>query len=603
MSKKAALAFFLSLLVIISYNYYTSKKYPPLPQEVLPQQQQERVSFPVASQEPLFEETSSLSSFPLAKGAKDIVVETDLLRLVITTSGARIKSCQLKGYPEERITPKAVQAQMRQIQQGLFQATGKRAESLGHEQKKLELLLQKIEQRPEMAELVSLAASAGTDFAPTIVFGGDKNVHPDLNTALYQCNQYGLKLSAGQPQGQVTFLYTDDQGRKLKKVFSFSNYNYAIGLNIDFQGWSEVDTSLTEHFLLYYGPDVGLPQAERGRRTFGYQGPVTYFLNAQKGWVKREKYTREESDIFVHRQHPGKIGWVGLENKYFLAALIPYEPAEAVVVEKNRYGEHKIALKVPWKGSRSYDFRLYLGPKKVERLKEIGVTLDKAIDYGFFGAIARLIYKILLFFSRWTNNFGWAIVLLCLVVKIVFYPLTHRSFESMQKMQQDMKTIQPEMNAVREKFKDNPQKLNKEIMALYRRRGVNPMASCQSGCLPLLLQMPVFFALYAVLYNSIELRATPFLWLQDLSAKDPYYILPVLMGISMFVQQKLTGMGAAGGGAQQEQAKMMAIMMPLLLTWIFASLPSGVVLYWFVFNLATSLQQVLIRKKQLATGS
>ena len=151
--------------------------------------------------------------------------------------------------------------------------------------------------------------------------------------------------------------------------------------------------------------------------------------------------------------------------------------------------------------------------------------------------------------------------------------------------------------AEKEAFQKKMQKLNKEIMALYRRRGVNPMASCQNGCLPLLLQMPVFFALYSILYNSIELRGTPFLWLQDLSAKDPYYILPVLMGISMFIQQKLTGMGT-GGGAQQEQAKMMAIMMPVFLTWIFASLPSGVVLYWFVFNLLTSLQQVLIKKKQ-----
>jgi YidC/Oxa1 family membrane protein insertase len=168
----------------------------------------------------------------------------------------------------------------------------------------------------------------------------------------------------------------------------------------------------------------------------------------------------------------------------------------------------------------------------------------------------------------------------------------------MQKMQQQMKTIQPEMDALRAKLKDNPQKLNKEIMELYRKRGVNPLASCQSGCLPMLLQMPVFFALYGVLYNSIELRGAPFLgWITDLSAKDPYYILPVLMGASMFVQQKLTGMGVASG-PQQEQAKMMTMLMPVFLTWIFASLPSGVVLYWFVFNIATALQQLLIRKKQ-----
>ncbi len=613
MGKKALLAFFLSLLVIMGYNHFMAQKYPAPTREthseqpfeklrVVPSevrgQKREASPFPVALEVQPEEESAFVVR--AIKQAKEIVVETDLVKLVITSSGARIKSCQLKGYPEEKIGAETTQKRINDIYQALTHASSETKEFLQREKNKLEVLLKRMEKKPEMAELVSLAATVDADFSPTIILPDDKNVSLTLNTALYQCSKQTLNLNNNRPEGRVAFIYTDKLGRKIKKVYTFSNFNYGIGLDITFLGWEREDLP-AGHFLLFCGPDVGLPQAQRGRRVYGYQGPLTYFLNAQQGQIKKEKYTRQENNIFVRREHPGKIGWTGLENKYFLTALIPAQAAESVVVERNKFGEQKVSLKVSWWGSGSYKFGLYLGPKKEERLKEIGATLEKSIDYGFFSPIARLIYQILVLFSRWTNNFGWAIVLLCLVVKIVFYPLTHRSFESMQKMQLQMKSFQPEMDALREKFKDSPQKLNKEIMALYKKKGINPLASCQSGCLPLLLQMPVFFALYAVLYNSIELRATPFLgWIVDLSAKDPYYILPILMGISMFVQQKLTGIGGAGG-AQQEQAKMMAILMPVFLTWIFASLPSGVVLYWLTFNIVTALQQLLIRKKQAVT--
>ena len=629
MGKKAFLAFFLSLLVIIGYNYMMAQKYPPAPvrQGVLERPEEVLLARPEYSQaggpapaalEAQGRMRESYFAAGTASQARDFVVETDLVKLVITSSGARIKSCQLKGYPAEKIGAGAVQKQINEIDQAKERASSAQAkESLQRQKDKLEILLERAIQEPDMAELVSLPATIDADFSPAIVLparqaygqaGGPDNeaAASALNTALYHCADSALSLSKDTPAGQLAFSYSDPQGRRIEKVYSFSNSNYSIGLDISFQGWEREDFPLG-HFLLSSGPDVGMPQAQRGRRMYGYQGPVSCFQSGQQSWAQKEKYARNEQGLFVRREHEqkGVILWTGLENKYFLSALIPSQPlAQSVVIEKNRFDEQKVALAVPWKGSGpAYSFRLYLGPKKEERLKEINATLEKSIDYGFFGPIARFMYQILVFFSRWTHNFGWAIVLLCLVTKIVFYPLTHHSFESMQKMQQQMKSIQPEMDALREKFRDNPQKINKEIMALYRKRGINPLASCQSGCLPMLLQMPVFFALYGILYNSIELRGAPFLgWVTDLSAKDPYYVLPVLMGVSMFMQQKLTGMGA-GSGAQQEQAKMMGLLMPVFLTWIFASLPSGVVLYWFTFNVATALQQLLIRKRQKALSA
>lgn len=614
MGKRTLIAFFLSLLVIISYNYFLGPRYAAPPQESGAVTEEAQLLPPEQTAQTKENQDKGFIASKAVGLGEDILVETDLAKIVITSSGARIKSCQLKEYPEESIRAEAIQEKINQLSRSIERSAPEGGEFLLREKDKGEKLLARLTQEPEAAELVSLAAAVDCDFTPALILPEDEQASLALNTGLYRCSAKNLTLSEDQPTGKLEFTFTDSLGRQVKKVYSFSNSNYSIGLNLVFAKWRPADLS-QKQFYIFCGPDVGMPQTQRGRGAHGYQGPASCFQSGQQSWVQKEKYGRQEARQFVRREHQRKfeqrertiwreILWAGLENKYFLSALIPEPTAESVVVEKNRFEEKKVGLAIPWEGSGEYKFRLYLGPKQEERLKEIGASLEKTKDYGFFGPIARFIYQILVFFSRWTNNFGWAIVLLCLVTKIVFYPLTHRSFESMQKMQQQMKTIQPEMDELRVKFKDNPQKLNKAVMELYRKRGLNPLASCQSGCLPLLLQMPVFFALYAVLYNSIELRGTPFLWwITDLSAKDPYYVLPILMGLSMFVQQKLTGMGTGGGGAQQEQAKIMAIMMPVFLTWIFASLPAGVVLYWFTFNILTSLQQLIIRKKQTATST
>jgi len=346
--------------------------------------------------------------------------------------------------------------------------------------------------------------------------------------------------------------------------------------------------------LLEYGPEIGLPEISTMRR-YGYRGPVTLIGMD----VIKEKYSRDEAYRHIKRVHFGEVAWTAIENKYFICALIPQEKVDAAIVAKDEDGSQKVALRTPLVGKDLYRFKLYLGPKEEGRLKDLGVGLEKSIEYGFFAPIAKAIYAVLNFFYRWTHNYGWAIILLSLTIKAAFYPLTHRSFQAMQKMQEDMKGVQPELDELKRKHGDNPRKLQKEQMELYKRRGVNPMAGCKGGCLPMLLQMPIFFALYVVLYNAIELRDAGFLWwIEDLSSKDPYYIIPILMGVSMLVQQKLTGVG--GGAQQQQQAKMMMWMMPILFTWIFARLPSGIVLYWFAFNVLTSIQQILIKRKSQA---
>jgi len=192
---------------------------------------------------------------------------------------------------------------------------------------------------------------------------------------------------------------------------------------------------------------------------------------------------------------------------------------------------------------------------------------------------------VLKFFYQYTGNYGVAIIILTILIKILFHPLTRKQYESMREMQK----IQPKMQAIREKFKNDKERMNREVMDLYRTHKINPLG----GCWPMLLQIPVFFALYKALLNSIELRHAPFmLWIQDLSEKDPCYVTPIIMGVTMFLQQKMTP--AAGDPNQQK----MMMFMPIIFTFLFLSFPSGLVLYWLVNNILTIGQQFVSQRRQ-----
>ncbi|MCX7770527.1 MAG: membrane protein insertase YidC [Proteobacteria bacterium] len=233
------------------------------------------------------------------------------------------------------------------------------------------------------------------------------------------------------------------------------------------------------------------------------------------------------------------------------------------------------------------EIKYYAGPKEEKALKKINDKLVASIDYGWFHFISKPLLLIMNFFNKFTHNYGISIILLTILIKIVFFPLSHKSYKSMKELQK----LQPKMEELRKKFANDREALNREMMLLYRRHGVNPV----SGCLPILVQIPFFIALYQALMHAIELRHAPFFgWIKDLSNYDPYYITPILMGLTMLIQQILTP-----SSGDPTQKKMMYIL-PVVFTFMFLKFPSGLVLYWLVNNVFSILQQVYTLKTQKA---
>ncbi|EAH7745081.1 membrane protein insertase YidC [Campylobacter coli] len=226
----------------------------------------------------------------------------------------------------------------------------------------------------------------------------------------------------------------------------------------------------------------------------------------------------------------------------------------------------------------------YMGPKEHVILRSIDPRLEAVVEYGWFTFIAKPMFEFLNFLHNHIGNWGWAIVIMVLIIRIILFPLTYKSMISMNKL----KDLAPKMKELRERYKGDPQKMNMHMMELYKKHGANPM----SGCLPILLQIPIFFAIYRVLLNAIELKAAPWaFWIHDLSVMDPYFILPILMGVTMFLQQLITPMTIQ----DPMQAKIMKFL-PIIFTFFFITFPAGLTLYWFVNNLCSLVQQWVINK-------
>lgn len=288
--------------------------------------------------------------------------------------------------------------------------------------------------------------------------------------------------------------------------------------------------------------------------------------------------------------------WAGIDNRYFLAALIPQSwPYHSIKFSTQKIDDEKtpsIAVTAPAMvvnpgETKSWKFSFYFGPKDYRRLQELGHELDRSVDFGFFATLGKLAMKALYFNKSFLGNYGWSIIMLTLLVQLILLPFTIKSNKSMM----EMKRIQPEMQKLQEKYKKDPQRLNTEMMELYRRHNVNPLG----GCLPMLFQIPVFFALFTALRNSWDLHGAPWLlWIQDLSAKDPYYVLPLTMGALMFFQQKMT--------MSDDNNPQMAVLkwMPVIFTFMFLTFPSGLVLYWTVSSITSFIQQVWIKKTMSA---
>ncbi|MBI5606738.1 MAG: membrane protein insertase YidC [Deltaproteobacteria bacterium] len=416
-----------------------------------------------------------------------------------------------------------------------------------------------------------------------------KKSQPDMALAPFKADKNSLILSPDQPKGTLSFTWTSSQGMTIVKTYTLSYDSYRIDLDIQvINGTSQtLDDNLT---LLLENKFV---QASDNSASF--QGAL-HLVNGQYKEVALGKVDKEE--VLT-----GKIRWGALADTYFMGTVVPLEEQQTVSLKVSKPAPEllKIAfVSAPWtlapKGEKRIRYALYFGPRDTQILQPLGLELEKAVNFGFFDIIAKPLLWVLRFFNGFLHNYGWSIIILTILVKILFWPLTHKSYKSMK----DMQKLQPKIAKLKEKHKDNREKLNQETMALYKTYKVNPMG----GCLPMVIQIPVFFALYSLLGYAIELRHAPFfLWINDLSAPDrlpigiqiPYVgngipVLTLLMGASMFIQQKMTPTTG-----DPTQAKMM-LFLPVVFTFMFINFAAGLVLYWLVNNVLSIGQQYYINK-------
>ncbi len=403
--------------------------------------------------------------------------------------------------------------------------------------------------------------------------------------AIFTVNKEELTIDDSYPEGRIIFTYNPPDGDiSICKTYKFKKDSYLIELDIKITNKSGAEKRI-ETFTLGWEAGIG-PEDVAMKKGRGVQGIKPLLFHEGK-LVKKIKMKEGES-----KEYTGDIKWIGVDNSYFLLALIPEENVFSKVnIEKKEIIPHvKLITSLELKPGEIKDIKvqMYLGPKEYERLKKVEKNLEEAVEFGFFGSIGKGVLFILKFFYKITGNFGWSIVLLTMVLQVVLLPLTMKSFKSMQ----SLKKIQPQINMLREKYKEDPKRLNIEMMNLYKTRKVNPFG----GCLPMILQIPVFWALFTTLRNTVELRYAPFIfWIKDLSSYDPLYILPVLMGIVMFLQQKMTT-------TDPQQAKIV-VFMPVIFVVLFLKFPSGLVLYWFINNIFNLSMQLIVigqsRKKEL----
>ncbi len=385
----------------------------------------------------------------------------------------------------------------------------------------------------------------------------------------------------------VDLNWTSPEGVKIIKRYEFQRDSYVIKVkhivnNQSGQDWQGV----LRHRLLRGEPTESNSMLTG---TYSYTGGVIY-----SDEERYEKYDfGDMADKDLSRDVTG--GWIAMIQHYFLGAWVPDSKLAQHYYSTNlgqgRYylGMNSGWVKVAKNSEQQIESQLYLGPKIQPVLEEISPGLELTVDYTFLTVIAKPLYLALNYIHSWVGNWGWAIIFLTILIKAVFYKLSETQYRSMA----NMKRVQPRMAALKERFDGDRKGYQKAMMDLYKKEKFNPMG----GCLPMLVQIPVFIALYWVLLESVEMRQAPFmLWIEDLSTKDPYFVLPVIMGLTMFIQQKLNPTMV-----DPIQAKVM-MMLPFIFTIFFAFFPSGLVLYWVVNNSLSILQQQYITKIVLEKG-
>ena len=546
-TQRAFLAIVLSLAILVGYQYFFLPPQVPHPTQEASDQQQaiDEKSIPTPTSQANFTSPTPVMAVPTmdpARQGKDIPVETNLFSAVITENGGGIKSFKLKQFNEE-----------------LDPASGLK-----------ELI------KTEAANQLPLFFSWGSE--------PEKAVVP-----VFQADKDALTVT-----GSDTSLVLTSQlpsGVKIIRTMTFSEDDYLINLTIDIQNTSTAHQVQGAPFLSMTNAPFS---PSTTKNAFLFQGPAIH-LNGELEEIKMD-------DLADGQQiRNGLLDWVAFEDTYFMTAMIP-EQSSSVTAKFSLAGTDTVSsvlsgdvVLLPPQNHKRYSYTLYFGPKKLSKLSESGHNLDKIINFGWFDILAKPMLALLNFFYGYIHNYGWAIILVTVIIKILFWPIAHKGMKSMKTMQK----LQPKMAKLREKYADNKDRLNQEMIQLYKTYKVNPLG----GCLPMLLQIPIFFALYKVLLQTIELRHAPFmLWITDLSAPDRLFIgvdipflggipvLTLLMGASMFLQQKMTPTAM-----DPTQEKIM-MFLPVVFTFMFLNFASGLVLYWFLNNLLSIAQQYAINK-------
>ena len=407
---------------------------------------------------------------------------------------------------------------------------------------------------------------------------GKDGIDSTAGRADYQVSGDNFKLADGQNELSVPFVF-EKNGVTYRKIFVLKRGEYDVGVNFEIQNHSanaiEVEPyGQLRHTLVESSGSMAMPTYTGG----AYSSSETNY----------KKYSFEDmgnANLSVNT----KAGWVAILQHYFVSAWIPNQDADnqlySLTDKANNIGSigyRGPVTVVPAGATQTITSKLWTGPKLQDQMGEVANHLDLTVDYGWAWFIAKPLFKLLTIIQSLVQNWGLAIIGVTLVVKAILYPLTKAQYTSMAKM----RMLQPKMQEMRERFGDDRQRMSQEMMKLYKEEKVNPLG----GCLPILLQMPIFIALYWTFMEAVELRHAPFFgWIQDLSAQDPYYILPILMGGSMFLLQKMSPTPVA----DPMQQKVMNFM-PLIFMVFFLWFPAGLVLYWLVSNLITIVQQQLI---------
>ena len=557
MDKRTLLAVVLSIAVLGAYQFYSYQKIVDKPVEkTAPMAVEAKKETVKQSAAAIPQALSAIPKTAARKqiAAKDIQVETNQYIAVFSTKGGALKSFQLKGYQKECVS---CSEDIYPYLKGVF--TGK-----------------KYTAPPKSRDLVELVdVREGMPYPLTVSFPqSSADIAAD---SVFESNKSKLDLLNEKEKQELIFSQTYDK-IKVEKIYTFNPDNYTVTLDVKVTNlMAEPITQVPQLSWLNY---VDMKQ---NFDSYGHDGPVASVTGSATQYDLKE--------MGAEKIIGPNVLWSGYESKYFIASMIPQNPSLTnLILSKNSSDMVEVSLKgqkelIPGGQSSTFNYSLYLGPKEYKLLKAQNVGLEDSIDFGsWLKWLAIPLLYTLNFLNDYVHNYGLAIIILTLLITIIFWPLKNMSYKSMKEMQK----IQPLVLALKEKYKKDQAKLSQETMALYKTHKVNPMG----GCLPILIQIPVFFGLYKTLLYCIELRHSPFFWwIQDLSANDPYYITPIIMGATQFITQKMTPtMG------DPLQAKLM-LLMPVIFTFFFLTFPSGLVVYWLFSNLLGIAQQLYINKK------